>query len=153
MVDSNKQYGYWIPDQPAATNGNTGGTNTLHRMDLRTLQVTKYSQRVTGDGWMGALAPDGTMMFSTISDVGAVGAGVGYIGNCDQYVRLYAMNPSNQTLYEVTRFQRTDATNPSGSCQIDRWCTAFGVMFGWDSTNGLVGGDPIGYVEKVTHIP
>jgi len=153
MVDANKQYGYWIPDQAAATNGNTGGTNTLHRLDLKTFETTKFPGRVTGTGWIGCYAPDGTILLSTCSEFG-FDVPTQYQGNCDSYCHVYALGADNQSLYEITRVRRSDYANPQiGEIPIDRLLSAYGVVFGWDPTLTLIGGDPIGYVAKITHIP
>ena len=152
MIDANKQYGYWIPDQPNATNGNTEGTNTLHRVDLNSYKVTKYPGRATGSGWIGGYCPDGTIFLSTCSDFGFNDPNQ-YGGNGDSYCHLYALGADNQSLYEFAKFRRADYASPSGSIQIDRWCTAFNAMFGWDSNRELIGGDPVGYVAKTNHVP
>ena len=148
MIDASKKFGYYIPDQPDITNGNPNGTNTLHILDLNNKTIQATNNRVTGTGWVGSYAPDGTILLSTDSEFGFFPTPGVYNGNCDMYCHLYALGADNASLYEIAKFQRGDWQNPVGSVQIDRWPLAFGTLFAWDTVQIMVGGDHAGTVAR-----
>ncbi len=153
MIDSAKRYGYYIPDQSDATDGDLPGTNTLHIVDLAAKSIRRTTNRVTGTGWVGTYAPDGTILISTDSEFGFFPKPNQYNGNCDEFCHLYALGSDKASLYEVTKFRRSDWNNPAGSVQIDRWPLAFGNLFGWDTTYRVEGGDHAGSLVKSPSLP
>jgi hypothetical protein len=158
IVDANKQYGYYIPDQPGAYSaagafpaydgyGLANGANNLRKIDLVNKTVTTINgYRATGTGWMGCLAPDGvTPLITTESDHTNPANGGSYYLNCDAYDRIYAVGPDGASLYEVARFLRKDYLAPAQSpTTLSAVFVAFGALWCWDAQKNLFDGDPIG---------
>jgi autotransporter-associated beta strand protein len=90
IVDANKRYAYYLPDDAANPNG-----VPLVRVDLTTGQVTHSgSTRTIGEGSIGTLLSNGTIVITTF-------AGENWGGNADDYLRLYMVAADGQNIKEL----------------------------------------------------
>jgi len=158
VIDANKQYGYFIPDNSlaytdlgchptydgyAAPNGN----NFPRQVDLVNKTVKTFGTRVTGTGWVGCYDPQsGAILLTTESDRTAGGGA--YYANNDAYCHMYQVGSDLSSIWEIAKFLRTDYLNPTatGPATISALFPAFGAIWGWDAQKLLFGGDPIGTI-------
>ncbi|MGV3616091.1 MAG: hypothetical protein ACO1SV_12215 [Fimbriimonas sp.] len=143
VLSADGRKGRWVSD-------NSGeALNVVHEFDFATRRTRSGRDRVTGIGWLGLRTSDGTTLISAESDYGMHQADE-WNGNSDGYVRIYAVDPRSLRIQEVWRGRRKDSANPVyPSVAYLAGLTEFrGIVWGWDYSDALVGGDAVGHVTR-----